>query len=170
MTAEVSAFDDLHWTATRYSQAMGIDVRAVNERLATIPHSMRGARKVWHVREGMPALFGCGKKKTPSDMEPKDRLDHYRAERENIKLQEEIRNLLPAVDVERSVGEAYKVLAQGLSAIPDLLERECGLSSDTVISLHNAIDAVRETLYLSVVELMNNPDLSGIDLAENKTV
>lgn len=157
MTAEVSAFDDLHWTATRYSQALGIDVRAVNERLATIPHSMRGARKVWHVREGMPALFGGGKKKSPSEMEPKDELDYYKAQREKIKLAQDIGQMCLAAEVESSIGEAFKTLAQTLDGLPDSLERTHGLSPAVISSIYASIDAARTVLYESLMAAFEAP-------------
>lgn len=157
MAAEVSAFDDLHWTATRYSQALGIDVRAVNERLATIPNSMRGARKVWHVREGMPALFGSSKKKNPSDMEPKDELDYYKAQREKIKLAQDIGQMCLAAEVESTIGEAFKTLAQTLDGLPDSLERTHGLSPAVISSIYTSIDAARTVLYESLMSAFEVP-------------
>ena len=147
MNAEISAFDDLLWTATRYAQTLGIDVRAINERLATAPHTMKGARKVWHIRDGMPAIFGSGKKKNPAEMEPKDELDYYKAQREKLKLAQDIGQMVMASDVERTVGEAFKTLAQTLDGLPDSLERAHGLPPAVITTIHGALDVARQVLF-----------------------
>lgn len=157
MTAEVAAFDDLLWTATRYSHALNLNERAVNKALASVPHRMIGARKVWHVRDGMPAIFGAGKKKNPADMEPKDELDYYKAQREKIKLAQDIGQMVMASDAERSIGEAFKTLAQTLDGLPDSLERGHGLSPAVIASIHHSIDVARNVLYETLMTSLESP-------------
>ena len=158
MTAEPVAFDDLLWTATRYSHSLNINERAVAKALATVPHRMIGARKVWHVRDGMPAIFGSGKaKKNPAEMEPKDELDYYRAQREKLKLAADIGQMVMASDVERSIGEAFKTLAQTLDGLPDSLERSHGLAPVIIASIHSSIDIARNILYETLMSSLATP-------------
>ena len=159
--AATIAIDSMLWTATKFSDVLKIDRRAVAQALETAPFQMHQARKIWHVRDGMPAIFkqvyGINNlmgEVNPDQLAPRDRLDYVRSQRELLKFREETKNLLPAEDVARVLGEAFKVLAQGLSALPDSLERECGLSAPTVTALHRSIDSVRETLYTSVMALL----------------
>ena len=146
MTAEIASFDDLLWTASRYSQVLGIDVREVNKRLATLPYRMIGARKVWHLRDALQ-IKAETTKKNPADMVPKDELDFYRAQREKIRLAADIGQMVMASDVERSIGEAFKTLAQTLDGLPDSLERSHGLSPAVISSIHASIDVARNVLY-----------------------
>ena len=157
----VSSIEDPLWSATRLSDVLALDVRLVRRALETQPSREMNGRRGWLLRDAAPAIYRYAWKldrtEQPVDsMPPKDRLDHYRAERERIKLEQETRTLLPAADVERAVSEMLKILAQALSSLPDSLERECGLNSDAVNSLHTKIDAARETLYLAVSRL-NDP-------------
>ena len=163
MTATAVQIDDLLWGATKHSDVLKIDPRIVKQALETVPYQLRGARQVWHVRDGMPAIFrrtlgNSGSKIDFETLAPKDRLDFIRSQRELLKLKQETKTLLPAVDVERQVGEMVKILAQGLAALPDALERECGLTPAGITAAHRAIDAARETLYTAVVTLLEKPD------------
>lgn len=151
MTAEINIFDDLFWTATRYAQVLAMDVRTVNELLVTAPHALKGSRKVWHVREGMPAIFGGAGRKNPDEMEPREALDFYKAQREKIKLATETGELIPAVGVEATIGLAFKALAQSLDSLPDALERDLGLPGATVQAIQQAIDQARERLYNNLI-------------------
>lgn len=89
----------------------------------------------------------------PSGMTPKDRLDHYRAERERLKLEQETGSLIPAAEVESVTAEAMKTLAQTLDTLPDVLERDAGLSGETVQIVQRVIDAARESMYSDVARL-----------------
>ena len=159
MTAEISAFDELLWTQTRFSDVLKLDRRVVATALAAVPHRMIGARKVWHVREGMPAIFGgaSGKRQNPDDMEPKDELDYYKAQREKIKLAQDIGQMVMASDVERSIGEAFKTLAQTLDGLPDSLERSHGLAPAVIAGIHASIDVARNVLYETLMSSLESP-------------
>ena len=158
MTAEIQEFDELLWTATRFSHVLGMNERLVAKALATIPCRTIGARKVWHVREGMPAIFGGGKgKKNPEDMEPKDQLDWYKAQREKIKLAQDIGQMVLAVDVEKTIGEAFKTLAQTLDGLPDSLERSHGLAPAVISGIHDSITVARNVLYETLLLSLESP-------------
>lgn len=160
MEATVTAIDDLWWTATKFSDVLKVDRRVCQQALETAPYKMIGKRQVWHVREGAPAIFrrAWGMDSTadvvnPAKLPPKDRLDHFRAERERIKLAQEVRVLLPANEVESTWGEACKAIAQTLDTLPDHLERDAALPPESVILVQRMIDDLRERLYESVVAL-----------------
>ena len=89
----------------------------------------------------------------PSGMTPKDRLDYFRSERERLKLEHETGSLIPAAEVERVVAEAMKALAQTLDTLPDALERDAGISGETVQIVQRVIDAARESMYADMVKL-----------------
>lgn len=78
--------------------------------------------------------------------------ERYAALNEKLKFQTAARQLLPASDVEKTIGEAFKALAQTLDSLPDTLERDCALPPNAVIAAQRAIDAARETLYSMLIE------------------
>jgi len=164
MEAVVTPIDDLWWTATKYSDVLKIDRRVCQQALETAPYKMIGKRQVWHVREGMPAIFarvGSKNRLDPNSMDPKDQLDYYRAQREKIRLAEDIGKVIPATVVERTVGEAFKVLAQTLDVLPDMLERDCALPLPSVTLVQQAIDGARETLYRTLMASLSGGDGVG---------
>ncbi|MFZ4792302.1 MAG: DUF1441 family protein [Candidatus Competibacteraceae bacterium] len=154
----VISIDEMCWGATKYSDVLKIDPRIVKQALETVPYQMRGARQVWHVRDAWPAIYARvgdkTAKKRPDDMEPKDELDYYRAKREKLKLAEDIRKMVPAADIERTIGEAFKVLAQTLDSLPDALERDCALPPGVVVNIQRAVDNARDLLYTTLMSAL----------------
>lgn len=156
--ADVTQIDDLCWTATRYSHVLNIDPGIVRQGLATAPHRTIGKRQVWHVRDGMPAIFKRlwnldGNGADPNRYAPRERLDHYKAERERIKLDLDTRELLPAAEVRRSIAEAFKAVSGVMDSLPDSLEREAGLRPDAVMLAQKVIDDGREAMYRAAADL-----------------
>jgi len=148
-TPAPTPIDALLWTATRYSDVLGVDRRKTAQLLEKLPSTIHNGVRVWHIRDALQ-LKDESAKKNPNDMEPKDALDYYRAQREKIKLAEDIRKMIPAADIERVISEAFKVLAQSLDALPDALERDCGLTPLAVSAAQRSVDAMRETLYANL--------------------
>ena len=102
------------------------------------------------MRDGMPAIFqrvGGGAASDPELLPPKDALDYYRGQREKLKLAIETGESIPAADVGRSIGVAFKTLAYNLNTLPDALERDLALPPAIVAAIQQALDLARETLY-----------------------
>ena len=161
----VTPIDDLLWTSTRFSDVLRRDRRAVAQALETVPFQTRNGHRVWHLRDGMPAIFqrvgGGDKASDPELLAPKDALDYYRGQREKLKLAIETGELIPAADVERVTGDAFKSLAQSLDTLPDALERDCGLSPMTVAAIQVAMDSAREALYENLVAVLNSKETAA---------
>jgi phage terminase Nu1 subunit (DNA packaging protein) len=83
----------------------------------------------------------------PASMSPKERLDHYRALREQAKHQQEMGQLIPAIEFENGIASIVKPLANGIESLPDLLERDVGLTGAQVGRAIEVCDALRESLY-----------------------
>jgi hypothetical protein len=80
-------------------------------------------------------------------MAPRERLDHYRALREQAKHQQEMGQLIPAIEFENGIASIVKPLANGIESLPDLLERDVGLTGAQVGRAIEVCDALRESLY-----------------------
>ena len=87
----------------------------------------------------------------PESLPPRDRLDFYRAARERTRHHEELRQLVPAIEFETALAEAFKLLAVTLESLPDVLERDAGISGAAVERCQAVIDRLREDLYQRMV-------------------
>jgi hypothetical protein len=164
MEATVIAIDDLWWTATKFSDVLKVDRRVCQQALETAPYKMIGKRQVWHLRDGFEAIYrrkygldSTNDTINPAKLPPKDRLDHYKAERERLKLAQEVRVLIPAAEVEQVNGEVLKTVAQGLDVLPDTLERDAGLSPEAVMQVQRTVDRLRDQLYESLTAITAKP-------------
>jgi phage terminase Nu1 subunit (DNA packaging protein) len=83
----------------------------------------------------------------PANMAPRERLDHFRALREQAKHEVEMRQLIPAAEFESGIANVIKPIATGLESLPDLLERDVGLTGAQVEKAIATCDALRESLY-----------------------
>jgi phage terminase Nu1 subunit (DNA packaging protein) len=83
----------------------------------------------------------------PDQLGPKERLDHFRAERERDKHMEERGELIPAVEYEQALSSALKTVAVTLESLPDVLERDAGIDGQAVERCQDVIDRVRDDLY-----------------------
>ena len=155
----VTPIDELLWTLTRFSDVLKLDRRMVAQALETAPFQTRNGHRVWHVRDAMPVIFqrvdGCGGTNDPETLAPKDALDYYRGQREKLKLAVETNELIPAADIERTVGIAFKTLAHSLDSLPDALERDLALPAPVVSAIQAAIDQARETLYRNLATALS---------------
>jgi hypothetical protein len=162
MPASAIHIDDLCWPTTRYSDVLRIDRRVCAQALETVPSMERNGARVWHIRDGMPAIFrrlhgldAADGTADPKKLPPKDRLDHYRAERERIKLAQEVRILISAAEIEQESSLAFKMLAEGLDGIRTNLEHHCGLPHEAVSLVEQIIDKTRDQLYDQMAALMS---------------
>lgn len=158
--SKIIDFDDLFWTQTRYSDVLKLDRRVVAQALAAVSPREKSGKQVWHVRDGMPAIyrrvFGISDDANAIPTHPKDRLDHYKAERERLKLELEQKTILSAVEVETAIAKVFKAIAQQLDVLPAALERDFALPPDQVTRLHEAMDTAREALYKTAQAAMTD--------------
>lgn len=160
MVATATKIDDLCWTSTRFSAVFNLDRQLVAQALEAAPSMSINGQRVWHIRDAAPAIYkrvlGLSDEKNqlnPDKLHPKDRLDHYRAEREKIKFKQETREVILAAEVEREIGEAFKLLAQSLDSLRDTLEISCGLLPEAVSIVEHTIDSARDQIYASILQL-----------------
>jgi Protein of unknown function (DUF1441) len=96
-------------------------------------------------------LNASGHGEDPSQWSPKDRLDHYKAENERLKLEAAQGRLAPLEDVGNTVSTSYKAIVLMLETLPDRVELDAGLGASQVGAMQRCIDGQREQLYQSLV-------------------
>jgi len=89
----------------------------------------------------------------PDKMKPADRRVHYQAE--DLKEASELKRrkndlesgaVIAAVDVERALAEAFKVVALLLDTLPDIIERDGILAPSDIPPIIDLLDGAREQL------------------------
>ena len=83
----------------------------------------------------------------PDAMTPKERLDHFRAESEKLKLSAALGQVIPVDQFERELARAFKSVASTLESLPDVLERDAGLSGAAVERCQALVDRLREEMH-----------------------
>lgn len=152
------------WSINALAEEFGIDRRTVKKRLEGIPPAGEtNGHPAWRLRDVAIAVMGPQASAQldgidPDDLPPKDRLDHYRAEREKIKWETEQRLSIPAPEVEQVVATAFKALSQGLDTLPDVLENDCALGPDEVERVIEVVDGLREGLYQQLLDVCGAMD------------
>lgn len=91
----------------------------------------------------------------PDQWSPRDRLDHYRAENERVKLEAAQGRLVLLDDVITTRAATFKALVLGLETLPDRIEIAVGLNADQVDVMVMCIDGMREQLYTDLKAAIN---------------
>jgi hypothetical protein len=142
------------WSVNALAVELGFDRRSLSRKLEGLrptEEETKGARTERRYR--LAAVFQHLSRGTqhdgaaPDQMSPKERLDHYRAERECDKLATERGQLIEAHEFERAFADAIKTVATALESLPDVLERDAGIDGRAVERCQEVIDRQREELY-----------------------
>lgn len=149
------------WSINALAEEFGIDRRTVKKRLDGIPAAGEvSGHPAWRLRDVAVAVMGPQAASPlgvdPDELPPKERLDHYRAEREKARWLEEQRFQIPAAEVEQVVATAFKSLASALDTLPDVLERDCALRPDEVERAISVVDGAREALYQQLLDVCSS--------------
>nr|WP_282450814.1 DUF1441 family protein [Marinobacter bryozoorum] len=150
--------DAYNWNITRIADAFGMDRGTVRGRLraaGVVPAGQKNGVSVYALKDVGPALFGdvvTGTGTDPDEMMPKDRKDWYQSENERIKLEKEMRALIPIEEVHREMSQLAKSIASSLDSLPDLLERDAGLPGEAIDLVEGVTDNLREQMYRAIVD------------------
>jgi hypothetical protein len=153
--------DDAYaWSISRIAEAFGLDRRTVSARIKDAHIEPAGVRKghpTYRLQDVGPALFGESVTDlppalmNPANMLPKDRKDWYQSERERLKLETELKELVPADEVARGYADLVKAVVNPLDSLIDELESKAGLSGDALGRVQVIIDGLREEMYLNAI-------------------
>lgn len=121
--------------------------------------------KLFELGPALKTIFTPSNKET-SEMTPHDRKAWYQSERERLKFEQEVGELLPVSDVAREFGILAKAVVQVLETLPDILERDCALSPKAVLQVQGIIDDLRDT----IAERACSPKVSIVEQDEDNNV
>jgi len=104
----------------------------------------------------------------PDKMKPAERKTHYQAEdlkqAAQLKLRKnevEMRELIPALEVEQTLAQAFKTIALTLDTLGDALERDGMIATSDIGRLLEILDSSREQLAVDLTAL--SPEVEEIN-------
>jgi len=144
------------WNLTHIGEAFGLHRDTVRKRLRESdiePVGSKDGAPLYDLREAGPAIFEGQtgySSYDPDNMSPVERLAFYQAERYRIKYEQSMGELRASDDVHREMAETAKMLANLFDTLPDLLERDNGLSADKLAQVEQVLDRVRMEIFEAV--------------------
>ena len=157
--AEINRLEEAYnWNITRLADAFGLHRDTVRKRLkeaGVVPAGNRNNANVYALKDAGPALFSesrPGATANPDDYHPTERKDWYQSENLRVKLEKEMRLLVPVEEAHREMSALAKAVASGLDSLADMLERDAGLPPEAIVLVEKTTDALREQMYQSIIE------------------
>ena len=153
------------WSKSRIAKEFGIDRRTVDKLLDGIEPSGQSPQghDQWRVRDfaGPVSRYVDGKSNPggvgedgefdPSRLMPAERRHWYESEVKRLKVETEKGHLIPAEDHEAALVDSYKSLKTTLITLPDVLERDVGLSPSQIERAENIVDVTLSELHQRLV-------------------
>lgn len=158
--AQINQLDEAHsWHIVRIAERFGLHRDTVRARLRAAgvqPVGERNGKPVYSLKDIGPALFDESHKYTadndPDKMRPTDRRAWYESEQTRIAIAERLRHLIPDEEVGQGYSLLIKGVVAGLDSLPDILERDAGLSPEALQIVQRIVDEVREHIYRWIVD------------------
>lgn len=163
----VSSINDAYaWNITRLAEAFGLHRDTVRKRLKE--NQVKPVKKskgvdLYALSDIGPALFSAEATNQseddydPNKMVPKDRKDFFQSERERLKYETEIGELIPDGDYRLDLAATLKYLVSAFESLPDNLERRYKMSPEALEYIEAWADESRTYLYHGLLEV--EPDV-----------
>ncbi len=158
MKAEkVSSFDErLYWSVSQLATGFGPARETIRKRLGNAgvnPAKKRDGFDVYHIADAARAILikeidqfvGVD---DPDKLQPKERLDWFRAENEKTKYLKEAATLIPEADFVSELASVIKICVRTIESMPDILEVKCQLAPDVI----NIVEAECDTALTQLAE------------------
>ncbi len=105
----------------------------------------------WYYGRQASAAAGADGDPDPDSLDPKGRLDWYRGTREKMRHLQESGELIGLEDFRQGLARPFKLLANTVESLPDVLERDAGLTGAQVELCVKICDRLREDIYQQLV-------------------
>lgn len=156
----------VHVTITAMAGEVSSTRETITKRIADAnlqPSGQRGGFPVYRLKELLAALHQTTDGyRDPDKLPAFERNAHYKAEREKLDFERELGLLVPFQDVERSNAHIFKCVARSYDTLPDILERDCGLTPAALAVVERHLDAARLELHADVNrDIENDVDAAG---------
>ena len=180
----IPAQDKPRFTVKQLAEAFGTSSQTVRKMLGdTPPIGKRETANVWLLKDVSelkdvrdPYIPQAPDEEAietdPDKMKPSDRRTHYQAE--DLKQAAELtarkndlerRGVIPSIEVEQALAQAFKSIALLLDTLPDALERDGMIASSDIHSIIAIVDSAREQLANDLTKL--SPIVEEINESED---
>lgn len=88
----------------------------------------------------------------PNLLPPKERKEWYQSETERLRYETMIKEAVKASDVAREFAAIAKIVVTALDGLPDLMERDLGISAEDADKVQLITDRVRQTIYERIAD------------------
>ena len=156
--AEINRLEEAYnWNITRLADAFSLDRGTVRRRLrdaGVVPAGTRNGANVYALKDAGPALFGefmGASDMSPDQLPPTERKAWFQSENERVKLERDMRLLVPVEEAHRDMSRLAKAVASGLDSLADMLERDAGLPPEAIELVEKTTDNLREQMYQAVI-------------------
>jgi hypothetical protein len=146
------------WSKNRLADELNVDRRTLDKRFRetnVAPIGKRAGHDIYRMADAARAVFGRTEDEAtanPRDLPPLERRAFYQSENERLKVEVATGALVPAPEVEADYASFVKLVAQFFDTLPDVLERDCGLTGEQVERIQEACDRVRQQMFEKVLE------------------
>jgi hypothetical protein len=119
------------------------------------PAGKRGGWPIYRLRDLLSSIYVTDEdgEFDPDKLDPFKRKAHYQAEHEKLSLQVQRSELLPRIAVEQEQARTTKIVARCFDTLPDIIERDCGVSPLIIAKIEQRLGMAREELYKEVIEI-----------------
>jgi hypothetical protein len=151
------------WSLSRLASEFCMARETVSKRLAQAdvqPAGMRNGHEVYHLLDAAPAILHLPMAEPVSDpmqLPPTERRAWFQSENERLKAAEKMGALVPAETHRSEMATICKTTSQVLEALPDLIERDCGIPPSAVVRMREIIETFRQTLFDRVLAAEASP-------------
>ncbi|MDK9560963.1 DUF1441 family protein [Gallibacterium anatis] len=145
---------DLKLNINQIAEITGMHRQTVSQRVAALTPSAGSNSKLKLYPLSDLIRLGLQEKMTADvdAMSPNDRRAFWQAENERLKYERETGELIPAYEVAQEMSILAKAVIQQLETLPDILERDAGLSPSALIRVQQIIDDIRDQMALHIQE------------------
>jgi hypothetical protein len=152
MAPRVDRADAKNLSINQLASELGLDRATLTKRIDAAgvkPAGMKRGFPVYRLKDVLRAVRQ-GDAGSTSGMSPSEERAHYDAQLKRIEFEERCGKLIPAADYEQGVAELVKVVVQTLDTLPDILERDVGLTPAQVVRAQQEIDRLRQRMFDAV--------------------
>ncbi|OPD00875.1 DUF1441 family protein [Pasteurella multocida] len=149
---------DIKLNINQIAELVGMHRQTVSQRLAGLkPASGSNSKLKLYLLSDLIRSGLSEKMSTDVDLlVPVDRKAFWQAENERLKYERETGQLIPAFEVAQEMSAFAKATVQTLETLPDILERDAGLTPKALVLVQQIIDDVRDQMALRIQQNESN--------------
>lgn len=143
---------DLKLNINQIAELVGMHRQTVSQRVAGLTPAIGSNSKLKLYALSDLIKIGLAEKMTADvdSLSPVERRAFWQAENERLKYERDTGELVPSFEVAQEMGFLAKAVVQSLDTLPDILERDCGLTPSQLTRVIQVIDDVKSQMSLHI--------------------